>query len=173
MTNGLEAWDWQQLSQTKAKELGEAYSILTKALQEQKMPSLDEVPRPVLETSAATGALGLLLLVLLIPNTRRALWNVVDTTLAVICLLLLLAVVIGMPFGARLLFFLHKARLIIALPMPNLTKRSLLCLIQVPCTSAQEDWGSWRRHCYTPSHNLAHSWRQCRRPLQTLAGDSD
>lgn len=155
MTNGLEAaWDWQQLSQTKARELGEAYNILTKALQEQKLPSLDEVPRPVLETSAATGALGLLLLVLLFPNTRRALWNVVDTTLAVICLLLLLAVVIGMPFGARLVTW-HKAHLIAALPMPNLTTRSLLCLIQVPCTSAQEDWGSWRRHCYMPSHNLA------------------
>lgn len=80
--------------------MGQACDILTRAIQDGRLPPLDEVPWAVLETSAITLSLGLFLISLLLPSIRRLLWNVTDTTLAVICLMLLLVVVIGMPFGA-------------------------------------------------------------------------
>ena len=77
-----------------------AQELAAKALNERRLPSMQDVPESVAFTVAATALLSNIVLVLLTAQGRKAVRDVVDTGLAIVLLVLLLAIVLGLPIGA-------------------------------------------------------------------------
>mmetsp|Transcript_15389 Transcript_15389/g.45334 ORF Transcript_15389/g.45334 Transcript_15389/m.45334 type:complete len:132 (-) Transcript_15389:517-912(-) len=84
-----------------ASDLAAGAALAREAAASGKLPTISSVPANVAETCSYTAAATVLVAMLLAaPRARRAVWDAVDTALAVVCLVLLLGVVLGMPFGA-------------------------------------------------------------------------
>jgi len=82
------------LIRTRAAELREFADLAHAAAASGKVPDLAAVPREVLVTGcAATSAV----LLLILPRPRRLLTNTLDTVLASILLVLLIAVLVSLP----------------------------------------------------------------------------
>lgn len=88
--------EWQA---KKAADLQELADIVKASVADGRLPST--LPPNLMETAVQTSLLALGLLLILVPVTRRLIWNTIDTMLAIICLVLLMAVVLGMPFGEQ------------------------------------------------------------------------
>eukprot|EP00955_Chlamydomonas_euryale_P016367 175011-Chlamydomonas_euryale.AAC.6 len=83
-----------------ASDLAAGAALAREAAASGKLPTISSVPANVAETCSYTAAATVLVAMLLAaPRARRAVWDAVDTALAVVCLVLLLGVVLGMPFG--------------------------------------------------------------------------
>jgi hypothetical protein len=85
----------------RMEELQQAYKLLGAAYSSGRLPQLAEVPSNVLLTAAATAALAQVLLLCLSRSGRRAVFLTLDTLAAVALMVLLAAVVLGMPVGEQ------------------------------------------------------------------------
>eukprot|EP00195_Chlamydomonas_chlamydogama_P009413 CAMPEP_0202890972 /NCGR_PEP_ID=MMETSP1392-20130828/1195_1 /ASSEMBLY_ACC=CAM_ASM_000868 /TAXON_ID=225041 /ORGANISM="Chlamydomonas chlamydogama, Strain SAG 11-48b" /LENGTH=133 /DNA_ID=CAMNT_0049574629 /DNA_START=24 /DNA_END=425 /DNA_ORIENTATION=+ len=94
------ASSWSEFHADRLKDVSAAFNLVQQAVQERQIPDLANVPQSVLATGAYTGVIGFLFLLLLIPRTRKLILDTAETILAVVLIILLLAVVLGMPFGA-------------------------------------------------------------------------
>lgn len=84
----------------RIEDLGVAYGVLYRAVADGQAPELSGVAPRVLYTAVATLLLAQLGLVLLVPRGRKFVIQAVDTVLAVVLIVLLLAFIISLPFGA-------------------------------------------------------------------------
>lgn len=84
----------------RMEELSVAMDIVSQAIASRRLPDLQTVPKPVLHTAGSSLALAQLLVVLLIPQSRRLLFLVVDTVVAVVLIMVLVAAILSLPVGA-------------------------------------------------------------------------
>jgi hypothetical protein len=94
----------EQLSsfqQQRMEELQHAYKLLDAAYSSGRLPQLTEVPTNVLLTAAGAAVLVQLLLLCLTRSGRRAVFLTVDTLAAIVFMVLLAAVVLGLPVGEQ------------------------------------------------------------------------
>lgn len=90
------------ISATSSKfveDLSTGYGLLAQAFRNKQYPNLAALPSDVVQSCMYTGLLGLVLIVGLVPRIRKLTLQTVESILAIACLILLIGIVLGMPFG--------------------------------------------------------------------------
>lgn len=90
----------QEFFDARVADLTVAQGLLSKAIQNKAVPSLNDVPSSAIYTSLAAIVGVQILVMMLTSKGRRVVLDTVETILAVALILVLLAVVIGCPIGA-------------------------------------------------------------------------
>ena len=81
------------------EDLATGYGLVAQAFRNKQFPDLAAFPGDVVQSFMHTGLIGLVLIVGLVPSIRKLTLQTAESVLAIACLILLIGIVLGMPFG--------------------------------------------------------------------------